>query len=135
VSETVCGLPAASSLTASVAVRVPPAVGANVTLIVHEPPAASVEPQVLLWPKSPGFAPVSEMLAMLSGAVPVLVKVALCAALVLPTRCEPKANEVGASEAPGALVPAALRRLTMFVVTRCATLLATLWAQLQNPVL
>ena len=40
----VWGLPAALSLTVSVAVRVPVAVGVNVTLIVQLPPAAMTQP-------------------------------------------------------------------------------------------
>jgi len=39
----VCGLPAALSVTVSVAVRLPVAVGLNVTLMVQVPAAASVE--------------------------------------------------------------------------------------------
>ena len=37
------------ALTVSVPVRLPVAVGAKVTLTVHEPPAAIDEPQVLVW--------------------------------------------------------------------------------------
>jgi hypothetical protein len=43
---TFCGLPAALSVTLSAAVRVPLAVGPNVTLIVQLPPAANELPQV-----------------------------------------------------------------------------------------
>ena len=43
---TFCGLPAALSLTLSTAVRVPDAVGLNVTLIAQLAPAASELPQV-----------------------------------------------------------------------------------------
>lgn len=49
VSETVCGLPAAPSVTLTLAVRVPLAVGVKVTLIEHEAPAATDDPQVLVW--------------------------------------------------------------------------------------
>src|ERR1700743_1283980 len=41
------------SLTVRVPLRLPVAVGANVTLPVHEPPTAIDEPQVLVWLKSP----------------------------------------------------------------------------------
>ena len=47
-SETTVGLPAALSLIVSVPVRVPMAVGANVTPMVHLSPAPTLEPQVLL---------------------------------------------------------------------------------------
>ncbi len=80
---TVCGLPAALSMMLSVAFRVPVAVGVKVTLIEQLAPAASDVPQVLLWAKSPGFAPVVEMPLMLSAAFPVFVSVAVCAALVV----------------------------------------------------
>jgi hypothetical protein len=45
---TVCGLPAALSEMLTDAVRVPVAVGLNVTLIVQLPPAATELPQVLV---------------------------------------------------------------------------------------
>jgi len=45
---TVCGLPAALSEMLTDAVRVPVAVGVNVTLIVQLPPAATELPQVLV---------------------------------------------------------------------------------------
>jgi hypothetical protein len=48
VRETVCGLPAALSVTLTAAVRVPVAVGLNVTLVVQLLPAAKLAPQVCL---------------------------------------------------------------------------------------
>ena len=48
VSEAVCGLPDALSLTETVACRVPDAVGVNVTLIVQLVPSASELPQLLV---------------------------------------------------------------------------------------
>lgn len=50
---TVCGLLLALSLTVKVPVRNPTTVGVNVTLTVHFPLAATDEPQVLVWAKSP----------------------------------------------------------------------------------
>ena len=44
----VCGLPLASSVMLSDAVRVPEAVGVNLTLIVQVPPAATELPHVLV---------------------------------------------------------------------------------------
>ena len=49
--ETVCGLPAASSVTESVPLALPAALGVKVTLIVQELVAASVEPQLFVWAK------------------------------------------------------------------------------------
>jgi hypothetical protein len=49
VTGTACGLPAALSATLIFAVRVPLAVGVNATLIAQEAPAATDDPQVLVW--------------------------------------------------------------------------------------
>ncbi len=78
---TVCGLPAALSLMLSVAFRVPVAVGVKVALIEQLPPAATDVPQLLVWAKSPGLAPVREMPLMLSEALPVLLRVTVWAEL------------------------------------------------------
>lgn len=82
-----CGLPEALSVTESEALRAPVAVGLNVTLMVQFAPAATLEPHVLVSAKSPLFAPVMLMPEplMVKVAVPVLVKVTVCDALVLPT--------------------------------------------------
>jgi len=70
-SATVCGEPAALSMTVSVPVRVPTAVGANVTEIVHVPSTATLVPQVLVWAKSPEIVSGESV----SSAVPELVNV------------------------------------------------------------
>lgn len=67
------------------AVRLPTAVGANVTLIVQLPPAATEVPHVLVCAKSPGLVPVNPILLMVKEAFPVLVTVTGCPALVAPT--------------------------------------------------
>jgi hypothetical protein len=92
VSDMLCGLPAASSVTRRVAFRVPVAVGSNATLITQFAPAASVvglTGQVLVGAKSTLFAPLIAMLVIKSPALPVLVKVTLCGALAVPTVCPP----------------------------------------------
>ena len=61
------------SVTVRVAARVPVAAGAKVTLMVQLAPTATLAPQLLVCPKSPGLAPVMAMLVMLTGVVPVLV--------------------------------------------------------------
>jgi hypothetical protein len=86
--ETEGAVPGALLVTLREPVRAPRAVGVKVTLIVQEALTASVvDPvgQLLVWAKSPEFVPPSAMLLMLSGAVPVLVTVIVCAALVVPT--------------------------------------------------
>jgi hypothetical protein len=60
---------------------VPAAVGLKVTEIVQLAPAPTVIPQVLVCEKSP----LAAMLEMLSVAVPVLLRLTDCAALVVPT--------------------------------------------------
>src|SRR6266851_1832291 len=89
-SGTVCGLPAALSVMLIEAVRVPVAVGAKVTLIVQVAPAATEAPQVFVCAKSPLFVPVMAMLEIINAAVPVLDRLTICTALVLPTRWPPK---------------------------------------------
>jgi hypothetical protein len=81
---TVCGLPLASSLTLSVALSEPTTCGVNVTEMLQLAPPARVVPHVFVWLKSPEFAPVMPMLVIASGALPVLVSVAVCALLVVP---------------------------------------------------
>jgi hypothetical protein len=53
--------------------REPVAVGVKVTLIVQEALAARLEPQVLVWEKSP----LTVMLLMVRVALPVLLRVTL----------------------------------------------------------
>src|SRR5436305_14313851 len=67
------------------ALRTPAAVGVNVTEIVQLPPAATLDPQVLVWAKSPLFVPVIAILVMLSAALRGLFNVMVWAALVVAT--------------------------------------------------
>ena len=75
----------------SVPVRLPAAVGANRTATVHDAPAARLLPQVLVWLKSP------DVLTVVIGAaaVPVLVTVTFCAALVVPVAWDPNPSALG----------------------------------------
>jgi len=84
-SVTFCGLPAALSLMLTAAVRVPLAVGLNVTLILQLAPAANELPQVCVCAKFPGLVPVIAMLLMVKLVVPVFLRVTVLAALVVPT--------------------------------------------------
>jgi len=72
---TLCGLPAALSMRQTAALRVPLAVGVKATLIVQLPPAGTLDPQLLLCAKSPGFVPVSIRLLKTKAALPVLLTV------------------------------------------------------------
>ena len=63
------------SATVRVAVRAPGAAGLKVTLMLHLAPAATLDPQVLVWVKSLAFEPESAMLVTLKAALPELVRV------------------------------------------------------------
>jgi hypothetical protein len=78
---TIWGLPLAVSVIVTLPVKVPVVVGVNVTLIVQAAPAATEEPQVLVSPKF--VLAVIEVMEI--AAVPVLLRVTTCAALVVPT--------------------------------------------------
>ena len=101
VSDVVWGLVPALSLTDSVALRNPTAVGLKVTLMVQFAPAATLEPHVLLWAKSPELVPVKVMLLMVRAALPVLDSVTGPDALVVVTVWLPNANEAGVRPAIG----------------------------------
>src|SRR5256712_478744 len=97
-SDTNCGLPGASSVMVTVAVRALAAVGVNVRLTRQLAPATTVAPFVQVVPaamaKSPGFKPARTMLVMLRVAVPLLVRVTVCTGLVVMSRCVPKSRFV-----------------------------------------
>src|ERR1035438_10473598 len=67
---TCCGLPAALSVSLSVALRAPVMVGLKVTLMVQLALAANELPQPLLCTKSPGSVPASVILVMVIAVVP-----------------------------------------------------------------
>jgi hypothetical protein len=75
----VWGLFVALSVIVMVPNRFPDAVGVNVTLIVQVAPAATLVGQLLTWPKSP----LEVTLEITSAALPVLVSVTACTALVV----------------------------------------------------
>jgi len=79
VSETVCALPLASSVTERAPVREPVAVGMKVTEMVQVPAAATVAPHVLVWLKSP----LAAMAVMFRVADPELARVTTCAVLAV----------------------------------------------------
>src|SRR3989442_800853 len=111
VSDTDCGLPPASSVMVTVAVRALAAVGVKVGLRTQLAPAASVAPLMQVVPeasaKSPALVPPSTAVAMLRGAVPLLVRATVCTGLGVLTRWVPKVRLVGAKVTAGAMpVPA-----------------------------
>ena len=105
-SPTVCGLTGSESLILSVPVRVPTAVGLNLTPIVQEAPRARLDPQLLVCEKSPLFVPVMVIPEMLMAVLPRFVMVTLVAPLVVPTVRLAKVMVVGDNDTP---VPVPLR--------------------------
>jgi hypothetical protein len=78
VSDEVCVVGEALSVTVSVALKLAAEAGVKVTEMVQLDPAARVAPQVVeLSAKSAGFVPVMETPEMLSVAVPELASVAI----------------------------------------------------------
>jgi hypothetical protein len=109
-SATLCGLPEALSAKESEALRAPVALGVKVTLTVQVllgVTVALVQVSVLL-AKSPGLVPVRVTLVMVRLAVPLLVTVTDCAALVALISWLPKLTLVGEKLIPGA-VPVPLK--------------------------
>ena len=110
---TVCGLPLALSVMLTEAVRLPLAEGLNVTLIVQLALAATELPHVLVWTKSLALVPVSARLVMLKAALPVLLRVRVWAALVVPTDWLAKVRLVGERLATPAVPAPVPERLTV----------------------
>jgi hypothetical protein len=81
VSETACGEPGPLSETLSDAESVTVVLGVNVTLIVQFVPPGKLAPHVFVGLKSPELLPVMVMLVIVSGALPVLLKVTFCGVL------------------------------------------------------
>ena len=98
---TFCGLFAALSVIATLALRVPTAVGVKVTLMVQEAFRPKVTGQLFVSEKSPAFAPLRAMLLMFSVALPAFVRITLCAALVVPTTAALKFRLFGLKLASG----------------------------------
>lgn len=98
-SATVCGVPDASSVIESDAVREPVAVGVNVTVAVQLAPAARLWGQLFVCAKSPAFGPLRPMSLIASAKPPVLVRVTVWPALVVCVVWEANVSAVGVSAA------------------------------------
>jgi len=103
-NDTLCGLPLALSVMVIAPLRVPTAVGVNITEIVQLAPTLRLFPQVFVWLKSP----LARTLLIVRVVVPELVSVTFWALLLVPTCCEAKVRLVGDKPTPGA-VPVPLR--------------------------
>src|SRR5829696_7649299 len=88
-SGIVCGLPSASSLITSVAVRSPAADGVKVIVIAHVAPAPrGAARQLSVAAKSPALEPlIVTPPANVTGAIAVFVTVIIDGGLVVPTSC------------------------------------------------
>jgi hypothetical protein len=80
-----CGLAPPLSLTVSAADALPLACGLNVTLNEQLLCAESVLPQVVVSLKDVGFVPVIEMPVIETEVPPLLLRVTVCGALLVPT--------------------------------------------------
>lgn len=94
------------SVTLSAAVRVPLAVGLNVTLMLQLAPAAKELPQLWVCAKSPALVRAIPMAVMVKLVVPVFLSVTVLAALVVPIACVEKLRLVGDKAALGAEIVA-----------------------------
>jgi len=111
VSVIVCGLPGALSVTDSVAVRVPLAIGVNVTFSAQVFPVGAAfrvlgaVGHVVVTPNSLGSAPVMFADVICNGTFCSLVNVTDFAALVLPTNCVANESEPGDRSTPANALP------------------------------
>jgi hypothetical protein len=102
VNVMLCGLPVALSVTTKLPVRVPVADGVNVTFVVQLAAGARVAPQVVVpFAKLVELVPPIAMLVMFSVLPPVLVRVTVCAALVVPIVVLPKTSGADSDAAAG----------------------------------
>jgi len=131
----VCGEPAALSATDRVAEKPATEPGEKVTEIAQLAPAARELPQLLVWAKSLVSDPVRVMPVIASAALPALVRVAVCAALVVPETAL-NVKDMGVSEATGAgaaeKFAVTLRAADIVTVVEALEALATLPVQLVN---
>ncbi len=96
VSATACGLPSASLVSASAALRAPAALGAKRSPTLQLPPIATGALHVLLEiAKSAAAAPVIAVSEIVSDALPGLVMVTNCSRLVVGTSWLRKSTDAG----------------------------------------
>jgi hypothetical protein len=105
VNATDCGEPVALSVMVIAAVTAPAVVGAKCPWMVQFAPAARLEPQLFPNANEAAPVPVTLILLMVRVALPVLVNVTLCDALVAPTSTLPNGKLVADNETVVAVAP------------------------------
>lgn len=93
----VCGLSALLSAIVALAMSVPTPFGLNVTVIVHDAPAAMLVPQLFVCVKLLAFVPEMEMFVKLSADPAVFVTVATFGLPACPSRTLPMLSALGTS--------------------------------------
>ena len=106
---TVCVPPEALSVAIRVADLAPLVAVVKVKLMVHDAPAVTVVPQVLVWMKEAWSVPLMTMLVMIKDAEPVLVRVTIWAGLVVLMSWLPKESDEGDMSTVGAAEPMPLK--------------------------
>ena len=76
-------------------------VGLNLTLMLHDAPAANIGGQFSVIENDKGLVPVMPMLPTVNDILPLLVSVAARASLVAPTGTVPNVRLVGLTDAAG----------------------------------
>ena len=104
VSETMSGTALALVAIFNCATRLCATCGVNVTLTLHDAPAAKVAGQFSVIANANGLGPEMPMLPMVNDVWPLLVSVAARGPLVVPTGTVPKLRLVGATNDAGVTV-------------------------------
>ena len=96
-SVTKCGLADELSVTVRVPLRAPTPAGEKVTEIAQLDAAATIEPQLFVYPKSP----VMLIEPMATALLPLFVSVTFCPALIVPRTCEANVRLLGETMVSG----------------------------------
>src|SRR6202521_466038 len=119
------------------ALTVPVAMGWKVTAIEQFAPAESVDGlagQVLVLVKSPLFVPVIAIFEIGSGALPVLMRVTLCEAALVPTGWLLKVRFVRERLAPGPVTVGACKSTENVLLARLSMARSSLPSPLKVPI-
>jgi len=110
-SEMLCGEPLALSVMVMAAVSAPVVAGVKWPWMAQFAPAATLVPQLFENTNEEASVPVTAMLVMTRGPVPVLVSVTDCDALVTPTRSPAKDKLLADRDTAGGVAPLPLREI------------------------